>query len=66
MESQFSYTSNFGSGKVHYYKNIKTGKISSYDAKVKISKPKDLRNGIGDDFWIVDLDSNFIPIGVRK
>ncbi|EUJ23394.1 hypothetical protein PGRAN_08534 [Listeria grandensis FSL F6-0971] len=45
---------------------MKTGEVSSYDAKIKVSKPKDLRSGVGDDFWIVELDSNFIPIGVRK
>lgn len=49
------------------YKNLKTGEINFYDTKMKVSIPKDLkiRNEITDDFWIIDLDSNFIPKGVR-
>ncbi|CRH19249.1 hypothetical protein BN1423_1090011 [Carnobacterium maltaromaticum] len=34
------------------YKNLKTGEINFYDAKMKVSIPKDLkiRNGITEDF----------------
>ncbi|MCB5954267.1 hypothetical protein [Enterococcus sp. CWB-B31] len=67
MESAYSYETTMGKGKIHYYKNLKTGEINFYDAKMKIPIPKDLRirEGITDLFWIVDLDSNFIPQGVR-
>ena len=71
MESQYSYTNEYGTGKIHYYKNMKTGDVSYYDAKMKISAPKDLReNSINtvtdkDGFWIIDLDENFLPKGVR-
>ncbi|MBD5136986.1 MAG: hypothetical protein HDT39_13620 [Lachnospiraceae bacterium] len=72
MESVYSYTNEYGTGKIHYYKNIKTGKISYYDAKMKISVPKSIRNNLKNTvmdkgyFWIVDLDENLIPIGVRQ
>lgn len=52
--------------------NVKNGKISYYDAKMKISAPKFIRNRLEktvtdkDGFWIVDLDENLIPIGARK
>ncbi|MBC1896207.1 T7SS effector LXG polymorphic toxin [Listeria booriae] len=65
MESDFSYETQFGKGKAHYYKNMKTGEVSTFDAKIKVPKPKDLRSSVGDDFWIVDLDNEFIPVGVR-
>ena len=66
MESSYGYETTMGKGKIHYYKNLKTGEINFYDAKMKISIPKDLRiiEGITDLFGIVDLDSNFIPQGV--
>ncbi|CAD5903348.1 hypothetical protein CMALT394_970002 [Carnobacterium maltaromaticum] len=67
MESTYSYETSMGNGKVHYYKNTKTGEINFYDAKMKVPIPKDLkiRNNLTDDFWIIDLDSEFIPKGVR-
>ncbi|AGF54229.1 hypothetical protein B0P06_001706 [Clostridium saccharoperbutylacetonicum] len=51
--------------------NVKTGKVSYYDAKMKISAPKAIRDKLKytktdkDGFWIIDLDENLIPIGVR-
>ncbi|URZ07897.1 hypothetical protein [Clostridium felsineum] len=72
MESIYSYTNEYGTGKIHYYMNVRTGKVSYYDAKMKISAPKLIRSRLKntvtdkDGFWIVDLDENLIPIGVRK
>lgn len=66
MESDFEYTTEYGKGKIHYYKNVETGKVSPFDIKMKISKPKKLRNYVGDDFWILDLDENFNPINIRR
>ena len=72
MESAYSYTNEWGTGKIHYYKNIKTGEINYYDAKMKIQAPKDLKSNLintavdKDGYWIVELDENLIPIGVRK
>lgn len=49
-----------------------TGKVSYYDCKMKVKVPKDLVGKLKttvsskDNFWIVDLDENMIPIGVRK
>lgn len=65
MESNNKYITEFGEGRVHLYKNMKTGEISTYDAKIKVSIPKGLRTPGGYDFWIIDLDENFIPIGSR-
>ncbi len=65
MESNSKYITEYGEGRVHLYKNMKTGEISTYDAKIKVSIPKDLRTPGGYDFWIIDLDENFIPIGSR-
>jgi hypothetical protein len=71
MESKYSYTNEYGTGKIHYYMNVKTGKVSYYDAKMKISAPKLMRGKLNytktdkDGFWIIDLDENLIPIGVR-
>lgn len=65
MESDASYATTYGEGKIHYYKNAETGEISSFDCKMKISKPKQFRQFDGDDFWVVDLDSMFKPLGVR-
>ncbi|ECW8242419.1 hypothetical protein F3247_13995 [Listeria monocytogenes] len=67
MESTYSYETSMGRGKIHFYKNLKTGEINFYDVKMKVPIPKDLkiRNQLTDDFWIVDLDNNFIPKGVR-
>lgn len=48
----------------------RTGKVN-YDAKMKISAPKSIRSRLKntvtdkDGFWIVDLDENLIPIGVK-
>ena len=72
MESTYSYTTEFGSGKIHYYKNVKTGKISFYDAKMKVPVPKSLRGNLfntvtdKDGFWIIDLDEDLITKGVRQ
>ncbi|MHC5249445.1 PAAR-like protein [Enterococcus sp. LJL90] len=67
MESTYSYETSMGTGKIHYYQNLKTDEISYYDVKMKVPIPKDLkfRKGLTDDFWIIDLDNNFIPKGVR-
>lgn len=65
MESESSYATSYGEGKIHYYKNVSTGEISSFDCKMKIPKPKQFRQFDGDDFWVVDLDSTFKPLGVR-
>ncbi|MBC2348258.1 hypothetical protein HBP57_04240, partial [Listeria welshimeri] len=67
MESTYSYETSMGKGKIHYYQNLKTGEINFYDVKMKVKIPKDLkiRNELTDDFWIIDLDNNFIPMGVR-
>ncbi|EAG1547970.1 hypothetical protein A9803_11320 [Listeria monocytogenes] len=67
MESTCSYETSMGRGKIHFYKNLKTGEINFYDVKMKVPISKDLkiRNQLTDDFWIVDLDNNFIPKGVR-
>ena len=41
--------------------NEKTGKVSTYDIKLKIAKPKEF---IVDKYtyWIIDMDEDFIPI----
>lgn len=39
-----SYTNEYGTGKIHYYKNVVSGKINYYDAKMKISSPKLIRD----------------------
>ncbi len=72
MESIYEYSTDFGSGRIHYYKNLKNGQVNYYDAKLKISVPTDLKKNlkdpsvVKDGFWIVDVDENFLPIGVRK
>ncbi|URZ00259.1 hypothetical protein CLROS_024410 [Clostridium felsineum] len=65
MESKYLYNTEFGEGKIHYYENSKTGEVSSFDSKIKISKPKNLRSNPKDLFWIIDLDKNFIPTKMR-
>lgn len=67
MESSYSYETSMGRGKIHYYKNLKTGDISFYDVKMKVPIPKDLkiRNEHTEDFWIIDLDNNFMPKGAK-
>ncbi|WP_252249310.1 hypothetical protein [Clostridium sp. VAP23] len=71
MSSIYSYTNEYGTGKIHYYKNVTNGKISYYDAKMKISAPKSMRDSLKntvtdkDGFWLINLDENLIPIGVR-
>lgn len=42
-----------------------TGPISSFDAKLKVSKPKNLRADSKDLFCIIDLDAEFVPIKMR-
>ena len=72
MESLYEYTTEYGTGRIHYYKNRKTGKVSYYDVKMKIPAPKDLKKNLTNTvtdkggFWIIDLDENLIPIGVRE
>lgn len=44
MEYVYSYTNKYGTGKIQYYKNMETRKISYYDGKMKISVPKSIRN----------------------
>ncbi len=72
MESTYSYANEYGSGKIHYYKNVKTGEISFYDAKMKVSVPKSLRGNLfntvtdKDGFWIIDLAEDLITKGVRQ
>ena len=72
MESLYEYTTEYGTGRIHYYKNQKTGKISYYDVKMKLPAPKDLKKNLTNTvtdkggFWIIDLDENLIPIGVRE
>ncbi|MDO5558754.1 MAG: hypothetical protein Q4F95_04060 [Oscillospiraceae bacterium] len=66
MESGIKYTTEYGTGKIHYYKNIKTGKISEFDIKMKIEKPKRIRKDVKDNFWIMDLDKDFNPTGIRR
>lgn len=71
IELNYSDTNEYGTGKIHYYMNVKTGKVSYYEAKIKISAPKSIRDRLKytetdkDSFWIVDLDENLISIGVR-
>ncbi|MDU1351064.1 MAG: hypothetical protein E6942_17475, partial [Clostridium argentinense] len=65
MESKYSYSTEFGEGKIHYYQNKNTGAISSFDAKLKVPKPKNLRADSKDLFWIIDLDADFVPIKTR-
>ncbi|MEC1262253.1 hypothetical protein P9D34_17885 [Bacillus swezeyi] len=65
MESRYSYQTEFGEGKIHFYQNFKTGEISSFDSKLKVPKPRDLRKDQKDLFWIVDLDENFVPAKMR-
>ena len=48
MESVYSYTNEYGTGKIHYYMNVRTGKVSYYDAKMKISAPKSIRSRLKD------------------
>lgn len=45
--------------------NVNTGKISTFDCKLKISKPKNLRADSKDLFWIIDLEQNFVPNKMR-
>lgn len=71
MESINKYTNEYGTGKIHYYKNIKSGQVSFYDAKMKIPSGKIGKNlqyttTDKEGFWIIDLDENFIPKGLRK
>lgn len=70
MESSYTYTNEYGTGRIHYYYNEKTGVVSYYDCKMKIKVPKTLVGKLKyticskDNFWIIELDENMIPIGV--
>ncbi|MGN8231306.1 contractile injection system protein, VgrG/Pvc8 family [Paenibacillus polymyxa] len=65
MTSKQQYETPYGKGEVHFYQNQKTGDISPFDIKLKVSKPKKLRASENDLFWIIDLDIDFNIKGVR-
>lgn len=41
--------------------NARTDNISSYDVKLKVPVPSDLRNN-SNNFWNIKMDASFIPI----
>ncbi|QSX06729.1 hypothetical protein JYG23_04595 [Sedimentibacter sp. zth1] len=53
MSSKYSYDTPYGRGQYHYYKNLKTGEIHPFDAKLKLNKPP---------HNVIPTDSNFNPI----
>jgi hypothetical protein len=53
MTSKQQYETPYGKGEIHFYQNQKTGEISSFDIKLKVSKPRKLRANENDLFWIV-------------
>ncbi|WP_186380976.1 WXG100 family type VII secretion target [Paenibacillus xylanexedens] len=65
MTSKQQYETPFGKGEIHFYQNQRTGELSEFDLKLKVSKPKKLRADEDDLFWIIDLDADFNLIGVR-
>ncbi|WP_244188374.1 contractile injection system protein, VgrG/Pvc8 family [Paenibacillus kribbensis] len=65
MTSKQQYETPYGKGEVHFYQNQKTGEISPFDIKQKVSKPKKLRTNENDLFWIIELDIDFNIKGVR-
>lgn len=65
MTSKQQYETPFGKGEVHFYQNQRTGELSEFDLKLKVSKPKKLRSDEDDLFWVIDLDADFNLIGVR-
>ncbi|MDR6718753.1 WXG100 family type VII secretion target [Paenibacillus sp. 2003] len=65
MTSKQQYETPYGKGEVHFYQNQKTGELSTFDLKLKVSKPRKLREDEDDLFWIIDLDGNFNITGVR-
>ncbi|MDQ0046843.1 hypothetical protein J2T18_001115 [Paenibacillus polymyxa] len=65
MTSKQQYETPHGKGEVHFYQNQKTGEISPFDIKQKVSKPKKLRTNENDLFWIIELDVDFNIKGVR-
>lgn len=65
MTSKQQYETPYGKGEVHFYQNQKTGEISVFDIKLKVSKPKNLRTNENDLFWIIELDEDFNIKGVR-
>ncbi|WP_454192467.1 hypothetical protein [Paenibacillus sp. Marseille-Q7038] len=65
MTSKQQYETPYGKGEIHFYQNQKTGEISPFDIKLKVSKPKKLRENENDLFWINELDVDFNVKGVR-
>ncbi|MEK4370545.1 WXG100 family type VII secretion target [Paenibacillus sp. FSL R5-0473] len=65
MTSKQQYETPYGKGEIHFYQNQKTGELSTFDLKLKVSKPRKLRENEDDLFWIIDLDGNFNITGVR-
>ncbi|ULO07114.1 hypothetical protein H1230_29950 [Paenibacillus sp. 19GGS1-52] len=65
MTSKQQYETPYGKGEVHFYQNQKTGGISPFDIKLKVSKPKNLRANENDLFWIIEQDVDFNIKGVR-
>ncbi|MEK5031076.1 hypothetical protein MKY96_06525 [Paenibacillus sp. FSL R7-0302] len=65
MTSKQQYETPYGKGEIHFYQNQVTGKVSSFDIKLKVSKPKSLRVNENDLFWIIELDADFNIKGVR-
>ncbi|MFE6074957.1 WXG100 family type VII secretion target [Paenibacillus sp. NPDC057886] len=65
MTSKQQYETPFGKGEIHFYQNQRTGELSNFDLKLKVSKPKKLRADEDDLFWIIDIDGDFNIIGVR-
>lgn len=53
MSSKYSYDTLYGKGQYHYYKNLKTGVIHPFDAKLKLNKPP---------HHVIPVDMNFVPI----
>ena len=48
MSSKYSHDTPYGKGQFHYYQNLKTGQISSFDIKFKLTNGK-----------VLSLDTNF-------
>ncbi|MFS1513643.1 S8 family serine peptidase [Chengkuizengella sp. SCS-71B] len=63
--SSNAYETQYGRGEFHFYQNQLTGEISSFDSKLKIPKPKKLRENPDDEYWIIDVDENFNYVKLR-
>ena len=67
MSSKYQYETQYGKGEFHYYQNKVTGEISTFDAKMKIIKSKSLwSDKTRAEYYILDVDTNFNALGVRK